>query len=193
MIGKIKGRLSEIEGNRGLVETQSGVFYEVFLTSSLLSSTAPGHNLEVYTYHHIREDTQILFGFKEKREHQIFKMLLTVDGVGPKTAFTVTSYSTVESLTQAVTANDVGYFSKIPGLGKKTAMKIILELSQKFKSEFKLEKMYLSEDEKTVVDALVSLGFRSNEAKNILSEIPKDLSLPEQIKVAIRLATNPKK
>ncbi len=193
MIGKIKGTLSEIDGNVGLIETASGLFYEVFLTSSLLTTTTPGDNLEVYTYHHIREDTQILFGFKEKREHEIFRLLLSVNGVGPKTAFTVTSHATVESLVQAVTTNDVGFFSKVPGLGKKTSMKIILELSQKLNSEFKLEKMYLTDDEKTVVDALISLGFKSNEVKNILSEIPKELPLPEQIKAAIRLATNPKK
>jgi holliday junction DNA helicase RuvA len=193
MIGKIKGTLSEVNGNTGLIETASGLSYEVYLTSTILSSKFPGDQIEIYTHHHIREDTQVLFGFNEKNEHQMFKLLLSVDGVGPKTAFTVISFSTVDNLVKAVTSNDIEYFSKIPGLGKKTSMKIMLEMSSKLNSEFRMEKMHLSEDEKTIVDALVALGFRSAEAKNILSEIPPELSLENKIKEAIRLATNPKK
>lgn len=192
MIGKIKGILSEIDGNIGLVETTSGIFYEVYLTSHLTSHVGVGEPIEAYTYHHIREDIQLLFGFKEKNEHHAFKLLLSVSGVGPKTAFTVISYTGVDPLIAAVTSNDVEYFSKIPGLGKKTAMKIVLELSQKFNTEFKLEKMHLSENEKTIVDALVSLGFKSSEAKNILPQISKDLPLEEQVRQAIRLATHHK-
>ena len=89
--------------------------------------------------------------------------------------------------------NSVEYFSKVPGLGKKTAMKIILELSQKFKQEFQLEKMFLSEDDKTVVDVLVSLGYKSKEAKQVLSKIPKNLSVEEKIKEGLRYASSPSK
>lgn len=193
MIGKVKGTLTEVEGNRGLVETVAGISYEVFLTSSLLSSKFPGDAIEIYTHHHIREDTQVLFGFSEKNEHQLFKLLLSVDGVGPKTAFSVISFGTVDNFIKAVTNNDVEYFSKVPGLGKKTAMKILLEMSSKLNTEFKMEKMHLSEDEKTIVDALVALGFKSSEVKNLLPQIDKTKPLPEQIKEAIRLGTNPAK
>lgn len=190
MIGKLKGTLSEIDGNIGLIETASGVFYNVYLPPILLSPTLVGKPLEVYTYHHIREDVQILFGFQSKRDHQIFTLLLTVSGVGPKTAYGVSSYSTPDALIQAITHNEVAFFKGIPGLGTKTAMKIILELSQKFKTDFKMEKMYLSDDDKTVVDALVSLGFKSQEAKDILQKVPKDLSVEQRITEAIRLATS---
>ena len=80
----------------------------------------------------------------------------------------------------------------IHGLGKKTSMKIILELSQKLKEEFKMEKMYLTPDEQTVVDALVSLGYQSFEAKKILQQIPKNLSIEEKIKKALNLSTKNK-
>lgn len=193
MIGKIRGTLSEVEGNIGLIETSSGVFYEVLLPSSVLSKKFPGDIIEVYTHFHVREDAQILFGFSEKNEYKVFKLLLSVSGVGPKTAFTVISFSPVDNLIKAVTANDIDYFSKIPGLGKKTAMKIILEMSSRLNTEFSIEKMHLSEEEKTILDALVSLGFKNSEVKNIIREIPKELRLEDKIKEAIKLATNHKK
>ncbi len=97
-----------------------------------------------------------------------------------------------DELVNAVRENNMAYFAKIPGLGKKTAMKIILDLSHKLSSEFQLEKMYLSEDDKTVVDALVSLGFKANEAKKILTKIPKNLNLEEKIKEGLKIGTNKK-
>lgn len=192
MIGKIKGLLSEIDSTTGLIETPSGVFYKVFLPTSLLLVQTP-IKVELYTYLQVREDALVLFGFEHKRDHDLFIMLLSVSGVGPKTAYTVSSNSKPDALIQAVRENNIDYFTKIPGLGKKTAMKILLELSQKMKGEFQLEKMYLSEDDTTVIDALVSLGFKSQDARNILSKIPKELSVEEKIKEGIKIATQKKK
>jgi len=186
MIGKIKGRLVEIDNNVGLVETSGGVFYEVFLTPSLISQTPLTSPINLYTYLQVREDALILFGFQTKKEHEFFKLLLTVPGVGPKTAYSVISFTKIDEVYAAVKENNVDYFTRIPGLGKKTAMKIILEISQKIKSEFNLQSMYLSEDDKTVVDALVSLGYKSIEAKKLLQKIPKDLSIEEKIKHALK-------
>ena len=192
MIGKIKGKLTEIEGNLGLIETSGGVYYQVYLTPSVISLQKDKSEIEVYTYLQVREDALVLFGFLSKQEFDFFKLLLSVSGVGPKTAFSVISFSKINELISAVKDNEIDYFTKVPGLGKKTAMKIILELSQKLESEFKLEKMYLSEDDKTVIDALISLGFKSNEAKKILSGLPKNLSLEEKIKEGLRQTSNPK-
>lgn len=193
MIGKIKGKLVELDGNVGLVETPSGVFYQLYVTPSLIGKEKPPFSVEIYTHLQVRDDALVLFGFQTRQEYDFFKLLLGVPGVGPKTAFSVISFSNIDDLTKAIKENDSDYFRKIPGLGKKTAMKIILELSQKLESEFKLEKMYLSEEDKTVVDALVSLGFKTLEAKKVLAQIAKDLSLEERIKEGLRLATNPKK
>ena len=192
MIGKIKGKLAEIEGNLGLIETSGGVFYQVYLTPSVITLQKDKSEIDVYTYLQVREDALVLFGFRSKQEYDFFKLLLAVPGVGPKTAFSVVSFSKIDEMTAAIKENNSDYFTKIPGLGRKTALKIILELSQKLESEFKLEKMYLSEDDKTVIDALVSLGFKSNEAKKILSNLPKDLSLEEKIKAGLRQTSNPK-
>ena len=191
MIGKIKGVISEIDGNVALVETTSGIFYNVFLTNALLTSCMSGDTLEVYTYHHIREDVQSLFGFENKQEYKLFLLLIGVSGVGPKSAYTIISNSKVSELITAVRSNDSKYFTRIPGLGKKTALKIMLELSQKFKSDFVLENTYVSKEDQMIVDALTSLGFGAAETKEILPKLTPDTAVEEQIKEAIRLLSNP--
>jgi Holliday junction DNA helicase RuvA len=192
MIGKIKGTLQEIDGNIGLIETSGGISYQVYLTSKLITHSQLPTAVEIYTYLQVREDALVLFGFETKKEYDMYSLLLSVSGVGPKTAFSVISVVSVDDLLEAIKDNNIDYFKKVPGLGTKTAMKIILELSQKLKEEFKMEKMYLSDDDKTVVDALVSLGFKSQEAKTILQKIPKNLSVEERIREGIKLATSKK-
>lgn len=192
MIGKIKGILVEIEGNVGLIETTSGIFYNVYLTSSILTTVKPSDVIEIYTYLHVREDILALFGFKTKQEHKVFKMLLDVPGVGPKSAFSVVTFTKVDELIHAVQQNKADYFTKIPGLGRKTALKIILELANKFDSEFVLEQTYVSEDDKMAIDALVSLGFKSGDAKTALQKIPADLPMEDKIRKGIQILTGGK-
>lgn len=192
MIGKIKGILQEIDGNIGLIETSGGISYQVYLTSKLITNSQLPIAIDIYTYLQVREDAMVLFGFETKKEYDMYSLLLSVSGVGPKTAFSVISFVSVDDLIEAIKDNNIDYFKKVPGLGTKTAMKIILELSQKLKEEFKMEKMYLSDDDRTVVDALVSLGFKSQEAKTILQKIPKNLSVEERIREGIKLATSKK-
>lgn len=186
MIGKLKGKLVEIDGNAGLIETSGGVFYQVYLPTSYLSSMSDHpSSIEIYTYLQVRDDALVLFGFETKQQHDFFKLLLTVSGVGPKTAFSVISLVPLDKLVQYVTSNDVDSL-KVPGLGRKTAMKIILELSSKLKSDFDMSKMVLSDDDQTAVSALVSLGYKSHDAKRIVSKLPKNLSVEEKIKEALK-------
>lgn len=186
MIGKLKGTLSEVDGNTALIETKGGVFYKTYITPSILSSSKVKDNIEYYTYLQVREDALTLFSFETKDEQSLFDLLLTVSGVGPKTAYLVISYSKVNELIQAVKENNIDFFQEIKGLGKKTGMKIILELSQKLKQDFELKKMYLTEEDKTVVDALVALGFRSHNASSVVSKLPKNLSIENKIKEALK-------
>jgi len=188
MIGKLKGKLVEVDGNIGLIETSGGVFYQVFLPPSLLSLPPTPytlHPIELYTYLQVRDDALVLFGFETKKHHDFFKLLLTVSGVGPKTAFNIISFVPLDTLVTSVTSNDVDGL-KVPGLGRKTAMKIILELSSKLKSDFDMNKMVLSDDDQTAVSALVSLGFKSFDAKKIVSKLPKNLTVEEKIKEALK-------
>lgn len=186
MIGKLKGKLVEVDKNIGLIETSGGVFYQVYLPYSLITNNPSLSIIEIYTYLQVRDDALVLFGFETKKHHDFFKLLLTVSGVGPKTAFSVISTIPLDSLVQFVQSNDVDAFTKVPGLGRKTAMKIILELSSKFKSDFDMKNMVLSDDDQTVISALVSLGYKSFDAKKIVSKLPKNLTVEEKIKEALK-------
>ena len=119
-------------------------------------------------------------------------MLLDVPGVGPKSAFGVVSFTKVDELIHAVQQNKADYFTKIPGLGRKTALKIILELANKFDSEFVLEQTYVSEDDKMAIDALVSLGFKATDAKQVLQKIPADVPMEDKIRKGIQILTGAK-
>lgn len=191
MIGKIKGILDEIDMNTGLIETSSGVFYRVHLTNRFLNTIQTPIDIEIYTYHHIREDTQQLFGFEDKTEYHLFEFLLAVPGIGPKSAFHIISVAKPNEIIQAVKENDRVFFSKIKGLGKKTALKILLELSNKFDSEFVFEKVVpLSSVEQTVVDALASLGFDRKAAQDILKQVTSESTIEGKIKMAITLMSS---
>jgi len=193
MIGKIKGKLIEINGNKGLIETTSGLSYEVTLIPSVISKNEINSNINLYTKLIIREDAHTLYGFEFKEQVDFFNDLLSISGVGPKLAFTVISFSNRKEIINAVQSNDVNFFTKIPGLGKKTSLKIIVELSSKLESDINLSKLYLSEEDKTVIEALVALGFRSKEAREIFNNISKKGSLEEKIKEGIKYATSNKK
>lgn len=193
MIGKIKGKLSEIHSNIALIETNSGVFYQLYLTPEVIAKTKLKSEVELYTYLQVREDALVLFGFSSMKEHDFFKMLLTVSGVGPKIAYNVISWSKIDDIATAVKNGDSHYFTHIPGLGKKTALKIILELSHKLNEEFNIKKTMITEEDKTVIDALVSLGFKRFHAYSILSKIDKKLSIEDKIKTALKQVTPEKK
>jgi holliday junction DNA helicase RuvA len=191
MIGKLKGRLVEVDKNIGLIETSGGVFYQVFLPPSLIHrSLNKSELIELYTYLQVRDDAMVLFGFETKQQHDFFKLLLTVSGVGPKTAFSVISFVKLDQLVQFVSSNDVDAFTQVPGLGRKTAMKIILELSSKLKTDFDMKNMVMSDDDQTVVSALISLGYKSFDAKKIVIKLPKNLTVEEKIKKALSISSH---
>lgn len=188
MIGKIKGTLTEFFSQEGLIETSGGVFYRIFLPVSFRSLTLPAP-VEVYTYLHVREDALILYGFESRQKLELFSLFHSVQGVGPKTAFTMTSFVHGEEMRQAIQANDVSYFTRIPGLGKKTAVKMIVELSSKLKQEVSLGALHMSEDDESVLSGLTSLGFSSTEVRKIMPKIDAKATLEERITQGIRLLT----
>lgn len=187
MIAKITGILAETDEKNAVIDTASGVSYELFITPSALIKKQVGDTLSVYTYLQVREDAHILFGFVSNEEKQFFHLLLSVSGVGPKTAFGIVSKISFQQAVEGVRTNSVKIFSDIPGIGKKTAMKIMLELSVKFKTEFKFEQQ-LSADDKTVIDALVELGYKKSEAQQLFEKLPKELSIEKKIQEALRMS-----
>ena len=191
MIAKLTGILSEFDEKKAIIDTSSGVSYELFVTPTALSHKQVGDEIIVFTHLQVRDDAHVLFGFGNPEEKNFFHLLLTVPGVGPKTAFGITSHISFQQAVDAVRSNTVKVFSEIPGIGKKTAMKIVLELSQKFKTEFKFEQQ-LSQDDKTVIDALVELGYKKSEAQQLFEKLPKELSIEKKIQEALRMSVQKK-
>lgn len=187
MIGKIKGKLLEIDGNIALIDTRSGLSYYVYITPQIATQYKCDSEVDFYTHFQVREDAQVLFAFETKDQYTFFQLLLTVSGVGPKTAYLIISSVKIHELIQAVKQNNIGYFTQIKGLGKKTSMKIILELTQKLKQDFSFEKMNISDDDKLLQDALISLGFKKQEINKTLSKISKDETIEKRIQSALKL------
>lgn len=193
MIGKIKGKLLDIDRNTGLIETTGGISYLIFLTPTIISSNHLHDNIELFTYLQVREDALTLFGFESKEQHSFFKLLLSVPGVGPKTAYTIISNANIRELYEAGRNQQVEFFSRIPGVGKKTAMKIVLEISQKLKQDIGMEVFQVSEEDKTAIDALVSLGFKRHDARQIIGKMDANMSVEEKITEALKQIPSSKK
>lgn len=189
MIGKLKGKLAELDGNVGLIETASGVYYAVFLTPSLLKEKKLNDECVIYTFLQVKDNDLVLFGFEKKTEFQLFTMLLAVPGIGPKSAFSIISFAKAENIVEAISSNNVLFFSAIPGIGKKTAQKILLELAGKVGKEFDVSSVQFSDEDKTVIEALTTLGFKKQEAIVALSKAAKNMSIEQKIKEAIKMLT----
>lgn len=135
MIGYIKGILVEAGEQEILLENQ-GIGYRIFVPGSTLGGgLSVGETIKVYTYLHVKEDAIQLYGFSTKDDLSVFKLLLGVNGIGPKAGLGILSVLTAEELRFAVLSDDVKTLSKAPGIGKKTAQKLILELKDKFNLE----------------------------------------------------------
>lgn len=183
MIGKIKGKLTEIHGNEALIETKSDVSYKVFVGPNVYGKK--GTVVDLYTYLVVKEDELSLYGFSNYEEHILFTLLTSVDGVGPKIAFTIVHSSDYGAIQKAIREKDVQFFQKIKGIGKKTAQKILLELSTKMGAVFELSDVEESQEDRDTVDALVALGFKKEAVQKVLKEIDHKLPLEEKIKIAL--------
>lgn len=183
MISFIKGELTEIFDNTIVIEA-NGIGYNINVPASIFSSIPPvGENFKVYTYLQVREDAMNLFGFLTRDDLNIFKMLINVNGIGPKGALAILSTITPDELRFAVLSDDVKMISSAPGIGTKTAQKAIIELKDKIKLEETFEKAIASgskngADDTSVllakneaIEALVALGYGSSEAMRAVKQV----------------------
>lgn len=158
--------------------------YEIFMTGNAMAQIHIGQELKIHTYFHVREDVMQLYGFFSKDDLQIFKLLLGVNGVGPKGAMGILSGITADELRFAVLSDDVKTLSKAPGIGKKTAQKLILELKDKMNLEDAFENKLAHEHEKAkenaldvsdgrqeAVEALIALGYSSTDALRAVRKV----------------------
>ena len=198
MIAFVKGSLAEVELDRVIIDV-GGVGYNVFVSSYTISRLPlEGNEVKLYTYLNVKEDLMQLYGFLSKDELRIFKLLIGVNGIGPKGGLGILSYLTPDDLRFAVMSNDVKAISAAPGIGKKTAEKLILELKDQLGS-IEPEEVTTSESvtgnvsfsreiQTEAVQALVTLGYGSTEAlravTNVMTE--QEESVEEILKKALK-------
>lgn len=182
MIGSVRGKVILQQGNNAVIETASGVGYKVFIGGQLLLNP---EDTRLYTYHHVREDMDDLYGFTDSQLLEMFEMLLTVSGVGPKMAQNLLTTLGKPSIIEAIGNNQPAILRSVSGVGQKVAEKIIVELKSKVGS---LPSAGLGGDEGSdLFDALVGLGYRPVEIIAALKEIDATVPMGERLKQALRL------
>jgi holliday junction DNA helicase RuvA len=187
MIGKLTGTLGDKNPPQVLVDC-NGVGYEVDVPmSTFYNLPGVGERVTLLTHFVVREDAQILYGFGSAGERATFRQLIKIAGVGPRTALSVLSGMSVADIAQAITAQDAGRLVKVPGIGKKTAERLLLELKGKLGADLGLPGATPVTDEGAdIVQALVSLGYSDKEAAAALKALPKDVGVSEGIRLALK-------
>ena len=187
MIARLRGRPVGRTPD-GLVLDVNGVGYLVAATPTVLRRAGAGSEVTVETYLHVREDALQLYGFGDAEERELFVHLLTVSGVGPKVALAVVSGSPAAELRKAIALGDHARFQAIPGIGKKTAERIVLELKEKLGSvaEPGLSAVGHAPGHIVARDALVELGYSVLDAERALAEVDPDLPAEERVRLALR-------
>lgn len=195
MISYIEGKIKNINEKYITILTNSGVGYKIFATLNTLLSKSEGENLELLIHTIVKDDAIDLYGFENENELNVFEKLITVSGVGPKSALNMLSVSSVSNIAFAVENNDLNMLSGAPGIGKKTCEKIIIELKGKLSEFIKNEKIDKKlKEESDARLALYSLGYDEKDINNTINNIKNEkeidflkLNASQIIKHALRV------
>jgi Holliday junction DNA helicase RuvA len=186
MIGKLSGTLDDKNPPQVLLDCH-GVGYEVHVPMSTFYNLPElGAKVSLLTHFVVREDAQILYGFATSPEREAFRQLIKISGVGPRTALSVLSGMSVAELSQAVTLQEAGRLIKVPGIGKKTAERLLLELKGKLGADIGASTALANDAQGDILQALLALGYSDKEAAASLKALPKDVGVSEGIKLALR-------
>lgn len=188
MIGRIEGRLIEKNPPQVLVDVH-GVGYEIDVPmSTFYNLPAVGQNVVLLTHFIVREDAQLLYGFATAKERSVFRILIKITGIGARTALAILSGMSVESLAQAVSMQDTAMLTRIPGIGKKTAERLALELKGKLGADLTGPALGTSPNDarSDVAAALVALGYSEKEALAAAKKLPEDISVNDGIREALK-------
>lgn len=198
MIGYIRGVVAEVMPDRLLLDNH-GIGYEIFVPSSVLDAgLREGDEVKIYTYMNVKEDLLQLFGFLTRDDLEIYRLLLGVSGIGPKAALAILSAMSADTLRFAVLSDDAAAIAKAPGIGRKTAQKLILELKDKFDLEEAFEQKLAhtqqvaetakGEGSSEAVQALVALGYSGTEALRAVKKVEgaEQMQTEEILKAALK-------
>lgn len=188
MIAHVFGVVVEKFGSSVIVDV-NGVGYEVNVAAGDFDDTMLDSKIKFYTYHHIREQSQELFGFSSLIAKKLFELLITVQGVGPKAALAILSLGDSETVRNSIAVGDAVFITKASGVGKKTAERVVIDLSDKVGHATRINNTLVqsaisSNDE--ALEALMTLGYNINDATKALEGIPLDLATPERITRALK-------
>lgn len=191
MIAHIQGRLVEKTPTDVVIEC-NGVGYHINISLHTYSLIPDGENLKLFTFLQVREDAHTLYGFIEKQERELFKLLISVSGVGANTARTMLSSLQPTQIIQAIASNDVGTIQGVKGIGAKTAQRVILDLKDKVLKVYDLEDVSVVQNNTNkdeALSALEVLGFNRKAAEKVIDKIVKDVpnaSVEQLIKQALK-------
>lgn len=186
MIGRLTGLLAEKNPPQLLVDV-GGVGYEVDVPmSTFYNLPAIGERVTLLTHFVVREDAQVLFGFFTAEERATFRQLVKISGVGPRTALAILSGLSVAELAQAVSVQESGRLVKVPGIGKKTAERLLLELKGKLGPDLALPQSAANDAQADILQALVALGYSDKEAALALKSLPAEVGVSDGIKLALK-------
>ncbi|QWD85139.1 Holliday junction branch migration protein RuvA [Polynucleobacter asymbioticus] len=188
MIGRIQGILVSVHPPRLLVDCQ-GVGYEIDVPmSTLYQLPETNQKITLLTHFQVREDAQQLFGFATETEREAFRQLIKISGVGSRTALAVLSGMSVNELAQAITMQEAGRLTQVPGIGKKTAERLCLELKGKLAPDLGIVggKPQAIEASSEVLQALLALGYSEKEAHLALKQIPPDTTVSDGIRMGLK-------
>lgn len=186
MIGRLTGILLEKNPPEVLVDCH-GVGYEVQVSMSTFYNLPNlGEKVSLLTHFIVREDAQLLYGFGTPTEREAFRQLIKISGVGPRTALAVLSGMSVAELAQAVSLQEAGRLVKVPGIGKKTAERLLLELKGKLGADIGAVGGPVNDAQADILQALLALGYSDKEAAAALKALPADVGVSEGIKLALK-------
>ncbi len=188
MIGSLRGEIIDKEENGFLIEV-GGIGYFVLAPTTLSDMLDVGVNTHIFTHLHVREQELTLFGFPDKEELELFRLLLKVQGIGPKVALAILSHIPAETLRQAVAREEAALFARVPGIGPKKAKQIVFQLKDKvgFEDIF-VAATPISDSDGEVIAALTTLGYSVVEAQAALQQLPeetKNESVEEKVRIAL--------
>ncbi len=189
MIASLQGRIEALGTDSAIINV-GGIGFRVFMPTSTLSTLgSTGQEVKLYTHFHLREDNASLYGFGSADELRLFETLITVTGIGPKLGLAMLSALSVDQLIMAIATASIDLLTTTPGIGKKTASRIILELKEKIGAGWVVTPITQAVQENgDVLAALTSLGYSASEAARAVSTLPPDdkLSLEDKIKLALQ-------
>jgi len=187
MISYITGKIIGREDQALTVLTSTGVGYEVRVTPVLFLELNKAEEVSLYTYLAVRETALELYGFKNLSERDLFMKFLNVSGVGPKSALHLLSLGSVDEISGAISRADASYLTKVSGIGKKTAERIVVDLKAKMGEVGGSGKDAVGEQLGEVIDALVSLGYTKDEARQIVRSLDSEGKTSEELlKIALK-------